>query len=298
MSLLMYDNLVKKIEDNLEKGCENLSIITAFCKLDTLRYIDSFTSKVTTKKIIVRFRLDDLISGATDKEIYDYCKQNNWEIYINLDLHAKVYILDDVCFIGSANATNSGLNINKLGNIEISKEFEVTDEEKKQLNKIFSGSKKLNDDLYSKMVLQLESINVRKLHKYSWNDNIIKEYNQLYNLLFQEDFPINDNPSSLELDEKYLEIYKDDSLGKIKEKFEDTKIFKWLIYILSSQKNNEIYFGELSEKIHSIIFQEPRQYRKDVKELETKLINWIQILDYDYIKIDKPNYSTRIRLVR
>lgn len=298
MSLLMYDNLVKKIEDNFEKGCENLSIITAFCKLDTLRYIDSFTSKVTTKKIIVRFRLDDLISGATDKEIYDYCKQNNWEIYINLDLHAKVYILDDVCFIGSANATNSGLNINKLGNIEISKEFEVTDEEKKQLNKIFSGSKKLNDDLYSKMVLQLESINVRKLHKYSWNDNIIKEYNQLYNLLFQEDFPINDNPSSLELDEKYLEIYKDDSLGKIKEKFEDTKIFKWLIYILSSQKNNEIYFGELSEKIHSIIFQEPRQYRKDVKELETKLINWIQILDYDYIKIDKPNYSTRIRLVR
>ena len=294
----LKEYLIKRIENNIENGCENLSIITAFCKLDTLRYIDGFTSRVATKKIVIRFRLDDIISGATDKEIYDYCKQNNWELYINLDLHAKVYMIDDICFIGSANTTNSGLNINRLGNIEISKEFELTDEEKTQLNKIFSGSKKLEDDLYNKMISQLDNINIRKSHKYRWDENILREYNQSYNLLFQEDFPINNNPNNLELDEKYLEIFKDDPIDKIKEKFEDTKIFKWLVYILSIQKNNEIYFGELSEKIHSIIFQEPKQYRKDVKELEDKLINWIQILNYDYIKVDKPNYSTRVRLVK
>lgn len=298
MSLLLYDNLVKKIENNLEAGCKNLGIITAFCKLNTLKYIDKFTSSTVKKRIIVRFRLDDLIYGATDKEIYDYCKQNNWELYINLDLHAKVYLLDDICFIGSANTTDSGLSISKLGNIEISKQFNLTDEEKNQLDKVFNGSRKLEDELYDKMMSQLEDIKLKPAHEYSWNDNIIKEYNQPYNLLFQEDFPINFDPFCFEDDEKYLEIFKDDSIDIIKNKFEDTKIFKWLIYVLLNQKNNEIYFGELSEKIHSIIFQEPKQYRKDVKELQNKLINWIKVLNYDYILVDQPNYSVRIKLIK
>ncbi len=63
------------------------------------------------------------------------------------------------------------------------------------------------------------------------------------------------------------------------------------------QENKEIYFGELSAKIHNIIFQEPKQYRKDVKVLQVKLYNWIEKLDYDNLKIDIPNHSQRIRLI-
>ena len=297
MSLLIYDDLIKKIENRLDSGCKSLSIITAFCKLDTLKYIDSLVPKNIIKKIIVRFRLDDLISRVTDKEIYNYCQKNNWQLYINLDLHAKVYLIDNICFIGSANATNKGLSLSKLGNLEISKEFEITNEEKDQLNKIFCESKLLDDELYNQMMIQLESINTPKIIKYKWNDAIIKEYNQSYNLLFQEDFPINFDPKNLEEDEKYLEIYKDDSLEKIKNEFEDTKIFKWLISVLLEKPNKEIYFGELSVKIHEIIFQEPKQFRKNVKELEGRLINWLSVLNYDYVVIDKPNYSTRIKLL-
>lgn len=298
MSLLVYDDLIKKIENILKSNCESLNIITAFCKLDTLKYIDNFVSKNTIKKIIVRFRLDDLVSGATDKEIYNYCKKNNWQLYINLDLHAKVYIIDNICFIGSANTTDSGLSISKLGNIEISKEFEITSEEKNQLERIFHSSKILDDELFNKMMKQLESINTKRIIKYKWNENIVREYNQSYNLLFQEDFPINFDPRNLEEDERYLEIFKNDSIKEIKNKFEDTKIFKWLVSILLEKTNNEIYFGELSEKIHEIIFQEPKQFRKNVKELEEKLINWLSTLNYDFIEIDKPNYSTRIKLIK
>lgn len=298
MSLLVYDDLIKKIEDRLSNGCEKLNIITAFCKLDTLKYIDECAPEMIEKKLIVRFRLDDLVNGSTDKEIYNYCKEHNWKIYINLDLHAKVYVIDDTCYIGSANTTDRGLSISKLGNIEISKEFELSFDENEQIKKLFSSSKELDDELYNKMIVQLGSIAFKRIPRYKWNDNIIREYNQSYNLLFQEDFPINENPLNLEKDEKYLEIFKDDSYEQIKEKFEDTKIFKWLISILQESKNNEIYFGELSEKIHSIIFQEPKQYRKNVKELLKNLLNWVKALDYEYIVIDTPNYSTRIKLTK
>lgn len=298
MSLLVYNDLIKKIEEKLNSDCEELDIITAFCKLETLKYIDKCAPGMVEKKLIVRFRFDDLVNGSTDKEIYHYCKEHNWKIYINLDLHAKIYVIDDTCYIGSANTTDRGLSISKLGNIEISKEFQLSFDEKEQINKLFSSSRELNDELYNKMIVQLESIALKRIPKYKWNDSIIREYNQSYDLLFQEDFPINEDPLHLEENEKYLEIFKNDSFKHIKEKFEDTKIFKWLISILQENKNNEVYFGELSEKIHSIIFQEPKQYRKNVKELQKKLLSWLKVLDYEYIVIDEPNYSTRIKLIK
>ena len=90
----------------------------------------------------------------------------------------------------------------------------------------------------------------------------------------------------------------DDSIEEIKRKFEDTKIMKWLVYILKCKENKEIYFGELSEKIHSLIFKEPKAYRMEVKDLQSKLYNWLIILNYDYLSIDTPIHSTRIRLLK
>ena len=130
---------------------------------------------------------------------------------------------------------------------------------------------------------------------YVWDKSIINEYNQTYELLFQEDFPLNDSPKNMIIDEKYIGIEHSDSIEIIKEKFADSKIVKWLISILEKKENNEIYFGELSEKIHSIIFQEPKQYREDVKKLQERLYNWLTDLNYDFFEIDVPNHSTRIR---
>ena len=295
MSLLMYDELTSELVKKIENGKNRINIISAFCKIEALEYLDKYTSSIPEKKIVVRFRMDDLLSGVTDIDLYDYCKNHGWELYINLDLHAKVYLIDKECFIGSANLTSHGLSIDKLGNLEISKFFELDEEEIIQLNKVFASSRKMDDELYEIMKNKIANTEHVQRKSYVWDKSIINEYNQTYELLFQEDFPLNDSPKNMIIDEKYIGIERSDSIEIIKEKFADSKIVKWLISILEKKENNEIYFGELSEKIHSIIFQEPKQYREDVKKLQERLYNWLTDLNYDFFEIDVPNHSTRIR---
>ena len=301
MSILIFEELNKELVKDLKNAENNVSIISAFCKKDALEFLDEQLKDKNnvSKRLLVRFRLDDILSKSTDFEIYEYCQKNNWSLYVQFNLHAKVYMIDgDICYMGSANATNKGLSINKRGNLEMSKRFELDDEEVSQIEKVFSESLLMNDDLINKMKKQINSLTYSPTIKHEWDNEIIAKNVNEYNVLFQDDFPINALPTEMIDDEVFLDIYKEDSIEAVKEKFYNTKIVQWLISVLEKQENNEIYFGELSSKIHSIIFQEPKQYRKDVKILQAKLYNWIEILNYDNLKIDIPNHSQRLRLIK
>lgn len=296
----MFETMKENLKEDLRNVENNISIISAFCKKEALEFIDSQIegNKEISKRVLVRFRLDDLLSQATDLDIYEYCKKNNWSLYIQFNLHAKVYTIDqNVCYMGSANATNKGLSINKRGNLEMSKRFNLDNEEIKQIEKVFSEALLMNDELFNKMKTQICSIEYKPAIKQEWDKEIIAKNINEYNVLFQDDFPINALPTEMIDDEVFLDIYKDDSIDIIKEKFYNTKIIQWLINILDNQENKEIYFGELSAKIHGIIFQEPKQYRKDVKILQARLYNWIEALNYKNLKVDIPNHSQRIRLI-
>ena len=300
MGILMFEDLKNELARELKMVENNISIISAFCKKEALEFIDEqIENQNVSKRILVRFKLEDILSKSTDLEIYEYCKKNNWKLYIQFNLHAKVYMIDQkICYMGSANATNKGLNINKRGNLEMSKRFELDNEELRQIESVFSDALIMNDELYNRMKLQINSLDSKVHINNEWDIDIIAKNINSFNVLFQDDFPINDLPTNMVEDEVFLGIYKEDSIDIIKEKFYKTKIIQWVINILENKEEKEIYFGELSSKIHNVIFQEPKQYRKDVKELQKRLYNWIKALDYDNLKIDTPNHSERIRLIR
>lgn len=301
MGILMFENFKENLAKDLEKVEHTISIISAFCKKEALEFLDKqiCQKQNISKRLLVRFRLEDILSKSTDLEIYEYCKKNNWDLYIQFNLHAKVYVLDEnICYMGSANATNKGLSINKRGNLEMTKKFELNTEENEQIEKVFSEALPMNDELFNQMKKQINSVDYNLPIKHEWNNEIIAKNINEYNVLFQDDFPINAVPTKMLEDEVFLEIYTTDPIENIKEKFYNTKIIQWLIDVLEKQKDNEIYFGELSSKIHNAIFQEPKLYRKEVKELQTHLYNWIETLNYDNLKIDIPGYSQRIRLLK
>lgn len=299
MGILISDKLKEVLTKELQKSTRRVDIITAFCKIDALKYLDEFIPRDVNKRILVRFRLSDLLMGVTDIELFEYCKNNNWDLYVDNNIHAKMYIVDNSCYIGSANLTNNGLSITKNGNIEGSYRFEIeNDEDNIILEKLFNESIKLDDMIYEKMQNDYnlnENINIKEV---KWNKDIENNLKEKFDILLQEDFPINEYPDNLKVDEGYLGISINDNIVEIKNKFEDTKIMKWLIDILEKKDNNEIYFGELTEKIHSIIFKEPKAYRKEVKDLQRRLYNWLMILKYDYLMIETPAHSTIIKLLK
>lgn len=197
MGILVSNELKEELKKELKKTSRRVDIITAFCKIDSLKYLDEYIPKDVIKRLLIRFRLSDLLMGVTDIELFEYCKNNNWELYIDTNLHAKIYLVDNTCYIGSANLTNGGLGITKIGNIEVSYKFELNKEEDNiKLEKLFDESIKLDDILYQKMKIDYKEnkhINVKEV---KWNNEIEEKLKEKFDILLQEDFPINEYPNN------------------------------------------------------------------------------------------------------
>lgn len=298
MSILISEELKEELIKNISISKRRIDIVTAFCKIDSIKYLEEYIPRDVEKRLLVRFRLQDLIMKSSDIELYNYCKEHNWELFIDTNLHAKIYLIDNMCFIGSANLTGSGLSITKIGNIEGSYKFKLEEDDEIILEKLFSESTKMTDDLYIQMLSDYNKNKDIVIKEIKWNDEIKQKLEEKFDILLQQDFPINNYPDNLNCDETYLNIKKTDDLLEIKKKFEESKIMRWLINELNLKDNNELYFGEVSEKLHSLIFKEPKIYRIEVKELQKKLYNWLIKLNYDYLEIDTPVHSTRIKLIK
>lgn len=164
MSILMSMEIKKQIVSEVKRCNENLQVITAFCKESGVQFMDcNISNNIVDKRLMVRFRMDDIISGVSDLSVYDYCKNNGWKVYIRFDLHAKTYIFDNKrCIIGSANLTNKGLNLYIDGNYEIASICEIEPEDINKVNELFDNALLLDDDLYLKMKKEIDAVSIEK----------------------------------------------------------------------------------------------------------------------------------------
>lgn len=298
MELLMSTEIKKQFKEEI-KCCDNsLQIITAFCKLDGLQFIEeNIENNLVTKRLMIRCRMEDIIAGATDLKIYEYGKQKEWTIYIRFDLHAKTYIFDKKrCIVGSANLTNSGLQLSGGGNYEMAGIFDVDQNDIGKIDSLFDHAIILNDDLYSQMKQEIASVDYTSRGEHQWSDKIQGLFAPDYSTLFSYDFPEFAN---------YQEYYNQsiDFLGldsdwdekQLKSRFELSKVFQWLKNLLYENKG-EMYFGAITVCLHNVLVKDPKPYRKEVKELLARLLQWVQDLELESILVDRPNHSQRVRL--
>lgn len=299
MGILMSTKIKEQITNELKNCTESVQVITAFCKLEGLRFYEkNLNTNLTSKKLLVRFRMDDILSGATDLEIYNFCKEYNWELYIQLDLHAKTYIFDNKrCIIGSANLTNSGLGLDRQRNLEISYVTNLAENEANAIERLFQNSTRLNDDLFYKMQCEIKQIDQLLVKGARWSKDIEKELIISYDVLFVNDFPkYNSFESYREEEIEFLDLKRDWTFDEIKMKFHQCKAFRWLVLTLS-ENGNEMYFGAIVTKLQSILINDPKPYRKEVKVLLSNLLQWIQDFEMEDIKVDQPRYSQRVRII-
>lgn len=72
MAILFSNEIMDAVVKELHKATDSVQIITAYCKEKTFRYLDSeIGSEVKEKKLLVRFRLDDVLRIALILEYYD-----------------------------------------------------------------------------------------------------------------------------------------------------------------------------------------------------------------------------------
>lgn len=297
MALLFSQEILNAVNGELRTAKDSVQIISAYCKENAIKQLNSCISdSVLEKKIMVRFRLDDILKGSTDFSVIDYCKQSGWKVYIRFDLHVKTYIVDGKRgFVGSANATNSGLNMGSHGNVEIGTLVDIDMVDMEKVEALYEDAIYVTDAIYEKLKAQYQMISTYEQGKqYVWNQEIYELFTPKVKTLFSYELPEKDEFSIGEYVSFLDTIYSEEN-DSIKETFRWSNAYLWLLNTL--KENDEcMYFGAITEKLHNSLVSDPKPYRRDVKQLLANLLSLIEKLQMEEIVVDRPNFSQRVRL--
>jgi hypothetical protein len=298
--------------DNASKVEGVVSICSAFLRSSILEDLSWRFPQNVSVRIITRWKLSDLLDGASDLEAYDVCKKMGWEFYICTNFHGKVFAFPPFgILVGSANATSSGLGLLPNSNSEVCTVVNEIKSNKQLVENLFLSSKKMTDELYEKM------------------KNFYHVAHQVKNIIDWPDFISNEIKPSIESEGKIFlseclasngeeillfskcnsaEAKSDASLlslpsgqfnhREIANRFKETKIYLLLLQLLDNE-GGQIYFGTLTEAIHSRLMEDPAPYRSSVIILNQNLYSWVSHLGKEYLgmQVDTPNRSQRIRLI-
>ena len=89
-------------------------------------------------------------------------------------------------------------------------------------------------------------------------------------------FNFNENTDDLIHDKSLLNINSDDDLSSktIKLNFVNLDLYKWFIKQIKNKDNKSFSFEELSALIHNSLFDDPKPYRKEIKNLQANFLSF------------------------
>jgi hypothetical protein len=299
----------KWIADSSVNVAGIVSVCSAFLRSSILEDFSKRLPKNTPVRVIARWRLEDLLAGASDLEAYEFCKKIGWDFYICTNFHGKVFVFPPAgILVGSANATGSGLGLLSNSNSEVCTVVEGCESNNLLVDELFSASTRMTDNLFSKLK-DIYKNSLQKSDRFEWPDFIYQEVlpPSVFDgkLFLSECFSSNGDEILNSSKCESIEARADASLlslpsGQydsqvIAKRFSETKIFSLLRKILEAE-GGEIYFGALTAALHGQLMEDPAPHRSDVKIIVKNLYSWVSHLGrYLSLEVDRPNYSERIR---
>ena len=82
------------------------------------RLLDAVPEGVKTT-VVTRWRPLDILAGAGDLGVFDIAEAHNIQLLLRHDLHAKLFVADERCLVGSANVTATALGWREPSNLEL-----------------------------------------------------------------------------------------------------------------------------------------------------------------------------------
>ena len=300
---------IKQEAINFIKESETITLFSAYIKLKELELLNK---EGNIKIIIVRWEVQDLCVGASDIELYDYCRENDIILFRNTRIHLKV-IWDGASSIifGSANITGRGIgekgnNYNyELNGIDNN----ISLDDRLYLESIINNSEIVDDQLYKKLLDKKEEFKKKQII-YPQIETVKKE--QDYFLLSQ--LPMSTTPEVLldsyfndtergDIDIKCMlhdmatfDLNPNQDRGKMIEQLRynfNSHIF--ITSIKNTIKESERKSLNYGRVVHWIIdntttVPTPRSWELKREEIVNILYNWICYFDDDF-SWSRPNHS-------
>ena len=81
MAILFSNEILNSVKHELENAKHSVQIITAYCKESSFEYLNNcIDARIKSKRLLVRFRMDDILTGSTDFSIIRKSKEKGWDI--------------------------------------------------------------------------------------------------------------------------------------------------------------------------------------------------------------------------
>ncbi len=314
--LLSTEALRNHLGELLARPPAKLLIVSAYVTKVGVDWLLQQTSGATINcDIVARWSPNDLLSGASDVEGCAMAMQKGWRFHVLPDLHAKVTLLDDTeIVVGSANLTGSGMSLVPASNREFGIAAKATPQDVLACRALLADAVQMTPDL-------LEAISVwvaaNKIKSPSANpcfpDAICSQLQLVPTKLFTAELPwlpvsqlldflIKRSPATasrslrhdlalLGVDEYYAT--SEAALSAISSSIENSRFWRWLTAAVSSQPNQEIWYGSITSLLHDALCDDPLPYRQDVKALVSNLYSYAEACGCG-LQADRPNWSQRL----
>src|SRR5262245_48692900 len=147
---LVWSPVYKTLEAKLQSGDEIVLLIAPYIKLEAIRRLVGATGCSKSLKVIVRWQLEDLVSGASDLEVYGFLKERGIPLYRNESIHLKLYVFSsNQCFASSANVTLAGLGYIETANLEVGNTVSLNLPDWGHIYQLIEGSRIVDDLVFS-----------------------------------------------------------------------------------------------------------------------------------------------------
>jgi len=301
--LLDEQELQLEISSSLQKCEYSIVVLSAFIKHNAFEWLKKQIKNTDTEVIVVaRWRLDDLVAQVSDLSVYKQCQELGWTFKVDESLHAKLFLIDSsIAFIGSSNLTGAGLGLTKKSNFELSTKIEVTDIDTDKVYKYIDSCTTMTDDLYDQMKSVADSMETPKRMPYKWPLSIKSLLEQKADYLWVDELlftsPNSNNNDDIKHDLSLLGLDNlDIDMDLLRAKFTELKIIKWLKSQLLKEESKSLRFGKISSLLHDALLNNPKPYRKEVKDFQVNLFNWLKYLEFPEFEFSKYNHSESISL--
>jgi hypothetical protein len=151
-----YSNLFDLLKSGLKHAKSELFIAAPYVKIGIVEKLEIPKELASKSVFVCRWKLDDILSGATDIGVYPLLREKGLRVLLHPSLHAKYYRFDNQILMGSANLTSNGLMNNETSSLEALTLLLQSPSTVNFESKIVEESRQVDDELYSEYLEVLD----------------------------------------------------------------------------------------------------------------------------------------------
>lgn len=139
--------VLENLKDEIQQDEELVLAFSPFIRSDALEvFLDTLGANAS--KVIVRWKVEDILAGASDLKIFDLLEEREIALYQNPSIHLKLFEFSSGrAYSGSSNITNKGLSLSTPYNEEMGTVGQLDLKSYTEIRRLCDESRKVTKEL-------------------------------------------------------------------------------------------------------------------------------------------------------